>query len=70
MAATVTTPETSAVHPGTCALCHTVDYGVTLDGLNEGLYWRCARCGQMWDGTRITAVAAYTAATAAHSGPS
>jgi hypothetical protein len=46
---------------GTCLLCHAVDASVTWSGLAAGQYWRCAICGQMWDGQRLAAAANYAA---------
>ena len=45
--------------PGTCLLCHTVDNAITQAGLDRGGYWRCQRCGQMWDAQRLAASQAY-----------
>jgi hypothetical protein len=47
--------------PGACPLCHTVEAGITGATLAEGASWRCARCGQRWDGTRLATAAAYAA---------
>ena len=46
--------------PGTCLLCHTVDAAMTQGGLDNGTYWRCQRCGQMWDAQRIAAANEYS----------
>jgi transposase-like protein len=43
-----------------CPLCHTVDKTVTLETLRAGASWKCARCGQSWDGERLERVNAYT----------
>jgi predicted Zn finger-like uncharacterized protein len=49
----------------TCPLCHTA---ATLSqiALEAGGDWRCTRCGQRWDATRLAAVAAYAAWRADH----
>jgi len=38
-----------------------VDATLTNASLAAGADWRCSRCGQMWDKTRIATVAAYAA---------
>ena len=43
----------------TCPLCHTASSGVTPHALSEGAYWRCTRCGQMWDAVRLQTAANY-----------
>ena len=45
----------------TCPTCHMVDATLTNASLAAGADWRCGRCGQMWDKTRIATVAAYAA---------
>lgn len=55
---------TSDVTP-TCPLCHTVDEAITTAALLEGGYWRCTRCGQMWDALRLQTAASYTRGAAA-----
>jgi hypothetical protein len=42
-----------------CALCHTSTAAVTVQTLYEGAYWRCTRCGQMWDALRLQTAADY-----------
>ena len=41
-----------------CPMCHTPS-SVTQDAIEAGGAWRCARCGQHWDGVRLSRVAAY-----------
>ena len=41
-----------------CPMCHT-GTSLTQTALDAGGAWRCGRCGQQWDGARLTAVAAY-----------
>ena len=43
-----------------CPLCHTATTAVTAHTLHEGAYWRCERCGQMWDAIRLQTAANYT----------
>lgn len=45
----------------TCPLCHTPDTVVTSEAASSGADWRCSRCGQLWDRTRLANVAAYSA---------
>ena len=52
-------PPTNDVIP-TCPLCHTSTTAVTVHTLREGAYWRCTRCGQMWDAFRLQTAANYT----------
>lgn len=68
MAHSSSRPNTTAVLPddgqdvlrfATCPMCHTPT-SVTQGAIGDG-YWRCVRCGQNWDGTRLAAVASYAA---------
>jgi transcription elongation factor Elf1 len=43
-----------------CPMCHT-PASVTLAAIDAGADWRCVRCGQRWDATRLAAVTAYAA---------
>jgi hypothetical protein len=45
----------------TCPRCHKVDAALTNTSLAAGEYWRCGRCGSMWDQARLASVAAYAA---------
>jgi hypothetical protein len=51
------TPANAAVP--TCPLCHTSTTAVTVHALHEGAYWRCTRCGRMWDAIRLQTAADY-----------
>jgi predicted Zn finger-like uncharacterized protein len=51
----------------TCPMCHTTA-SVTQSAIQAGDAWRCARCGQHWDATRLEAVAAYAAWVLANQG--
>jgi predicted Zn finger-like uncharacterized protein len=58
-----TTAAVADVEPGpvsyaTCPMCHT-PASVTESAIEAGGDWRCTRCGQHWDATRLAAVAAY-----------
>ena len=44
----------------TCPMCH-APTSLTPDAIDAGADWRCVRCGQLWDATRLSAVAAYAA---------
>ena len=44
----------------TCPMCHTPT-SLLQSAVDAGAAWRCVRCGQHWDATRLTAVAAYAA---------
>ena len=57
LTATVVEPEGFA----TCPTCHMVDTALTNALLAAGDYWRCGRCGSMWDQTRLAIAAAYAA---------
>ena len=52
-----------------CPLCHTPGTGTAL-AIERGADWRCVRCGQRWDASRLAAVAAYTAWAVDGSSPS
>jgi transposase-like protein len=43
----------------TCPLCHTAEAGMSSAALREGASWRCVRCGQRWDATRLQTAADY-----------
>ena len=45
--------------PATCPSCHTADLTITDSAVATGADWRCRRCGQQWDGSRLAKVAAY-----------
>lgn len=45
----------------TCPLCHTADTVITNQAVSGGADWKCSRCGQLWDRTRLINVAAYSA---------
>ena len=44
----------------TCPLCHT-PASLTQNAIDAGADWWCVTCGQRWDATRLSAVAAYAA---------
>lgn len=44
----------------TCPMCHTAT-SLTQGAIDAGAEWRCVRCGQRWDATRLSGVAAYAA---------
>jgi hypothetical protein len=44
----------------TCPMCHTPS-AVIQSAIDAGAGWRCIRCGQRWDATRLLAVSAYAA---------
>jgi ribosomal protein L37AE/L43A len=52
--------EPDALAPVTCPMCHT-RASLTRSALDAGGAWRCLRCGQHWDATRLAAVAQYAA---------
>ena len=54
-----TVPDGS--RPVSCPMCHTTHPSLSHDALEAGGKWRCTRCGQRWDATRLVTVAAYTA---------
>jgi hypothetical protein len=55
-----------AAPAGTCLLCHAVDESVTFEKLAAGEYWRCSRCGQMWDAVRLETAGAYSYSQLTH----
>ena len=48
----------------TCPMCHTPT-SVTHHAIEAGGDWRCVRCGQHWDASRLAAVRTYAAWVAA-----
>jgi predicted Zn finger-like uncharacterized protein len=42
-----------------CPMCHTVAPSTTESALAAGGYWKCGRCGQTWNATRLAVRAAY-----------
>ena len=43
----------------TCPSCQTAHPSLTMDALENGHGWRCVRCGQRWNASRLAVVAAY-----------
>lgn len=43
----------------TCPMCHSAT-SLTQSAVDAGGACRCVRCGQRWDATRLSAMAAYT----------
>ena len=43
-----------------CPMCHTPT-SVTRNAIEAGGEWRCVRCGQHWDASRLAASTRYTA---------
>jgi predicted Zn finger-like uncharacterized protein len=54
--------EPDVLQSATCPMCHT-PAAVSQSAIEAGGDWRCVRCGQHWDATRLAAVAAYAAWT-------
>ena len=44
----------------TCPMCHTPT-SLTQAAVDAGADWRCGRCGQHFDATRLAALASYAA---------
>ena len=44
----------------TCPLCHTSTALMSTSALLDGAYWRCERCGQVWDAVRLQTAANYS----------
>ncbi len=57
--------EPDILRYATCPMCHT-SATLFLSALVAGGDWRCVRCGQHWDATRLATVAAYAAWTVDH----
>ena len=51
----------------TCPMCHTPT-SLTQSAVDAGADWRCVRCGQHFDATRLAALAAYAAWVADRAG--
>jgi transposase-like protein len=52
-----------------CPLCHTDGPGLDAGQLRTGATWRCERCGQSWDLTRLRAVESYNTYCAGRMAP-
>jgi predicted Zn finger-like uncharacterized protein len=52
--------EQDLLRCATCPMCHTPT-PITQNAIEAGGDWRCGRCGQHWDATRLAAVATYVA---------
>lgn len=52
--------EPDVLRCATCPMCHTPT-SVTQNAIEAGRDWRCRRCGQHWDATRLAAIAMYAA---------
>jgi hypothetical protein len=57
------TPELVGV--ATCLSCHTEDATLSNRAVAAGADWRCRRCGQRWDASRLATAAAYASWLAA-----
>jgi transposase-like protein len=56
MALTSTTTTTSP----TCPFCHSKDI-LTGSKLDDDAYWRCCKCGEMWNPKRLRTFRIYQA---------
>ena len=52
--------EQGILRRATCPMCHTLA-SLTESAVEAGGVWRCVRCGQQWDATRLATVAAHAA---------
>lgn len=52
--------EQDALRCATCPMCHTPT-SVTQNAIEAGGDWRCVRCGQHWNASRLAAITAYAA---------
>ena len=43
----------------TCPGCHFAEPSLTMVAVSAGASWRCVRCTQQWNATRLVTVAAY-----------
>jgi ribosomal protein L37AE/L43A len=50
--------EQDILRSAVCPMCHT-SATVTRGAIEAGGDWRCLRCGQHWDSTRLAAVGGY-----------
>ena len=52
--------EQGVLRCAACPMCHTPT-SVTRNAIEAGGEWRCVRCGQHWDASRLAASTRYTA---------
>lgn len=64
--AEATTSDSNALRVMVCPLCHTAEPTVNQAAIDAGGDWKCRRCGQAWDGSRLATVAAYAVSVAEH----
>lgn len=49
-----TPPSDARVAPKTCPFCSSGDIKTTSKEISAATYWRCASCGQIWNGDRLS----------------
>jgi len=42
-----------ATAPDACPFCRSADVQTTSKNVNESTYWRCTKCGQIWNAGRL-----------------
>ena len=52
--------EPAGLRCATCPMCHT-PASVTQNAIEAGGDWRCVRCGQHWDASRLARFTTYAA---------
>lgn len=52
--------ERDGLRRATCPMCHTPT-SVTQNAIEAGSDWRCVRCGQHWDASRLARFRTYAA---------
>jgi predicted RNA-binding Zn-ribbon protein involved in translation (DUF1610 family) len=45
--------ERDVVVPAACPFCQSADIGTTSKAVTVSTYWRCAKCGQIWNSGRL-----------------
>jgi ribosomal protein L37AE/L43A len=41
--------ETHASAPAACPVCRSADVKTTAKNIDASTYWRCGRCGEVWN---------------------
>jgi transcription elongation factor Elf1 len=52
-------PKAAPEKPGTCPFCRSLDLSTTSKAISAETYWRCAKCGQIWNQSRLLASRRY-----------
>ena len=52
----VSDPKPDVATPTSCPFCRSKDLSTASKVINESTYWRCEKCGQIWNPGRLNLV--------------